>query len=308
MKPSIQQLQAFVAVAQSHSLSQASERLHRSQPAISIALRNLESQVGGLLFSRDARQLVLTPEGRDFLPVALRLLGDWKDALDDLEATFSKRRGKITVAALPTLAGGLLPGVIADFRSRYPQIKLSLHDVLADEVAALVREERADFGLSVEPQGADDLDFQPIVSDHNVVICPLGHPLLALDRVPWRALMDHPFIGIHRQSSSRQEIDRVMADIGGSLDLQCEAGQLATVGRMVAAGLGISVLPSLSLRLISPVGLDHRVLVSPCLPRRLGILYRRRAPLSAAASALRDMLQEAARSEAPSTLKAEPEP
>lgn len=291
MNPSIKQLQAFVAVAQASSLAQASERLHLSQPAISIALKNLEEQVGGKLFSRDARQLNLTPEGRDFLPTAMRLLQDWQDAFDDLGALFSKQRGKVTIAALPTLASGLVPGVIADFHHHYPRINLSLHDVLADQVTAMVREERADFGLSVAPNHAEDLEFTPILDDHNVVVCPLGHPLLALEQVPWRRLSDYPFIGIHRQSSSRQQIDQVMAEIGGSLDILCDVSQIATVGRMVAAGLGISVLPSLSFRQISLEGLDHRPLVEPLIPRRLGIITRRRSPLSSAARTLLEMLQ-----------------
>ncbi|GEN25111.1 LysR family transcriptional regulator [Halomonas cupida] len=294
MNPSIKQLQAFVIVSRSRSLAQASERLHLSQPAISIALKNLEEQVGGKLFSRDGRQLSLTPEGRDFLPTAQRLLQDWQEAFDDLGALFSKQRGKVTIAALPTLAAGLVPGVIAEFHRHYPRINLSLHDVLADEVTGMVRDERADFGLSVPPRDAEDLDFTPIIDDQNVVVCAQGHPLLEHREVAWRLLADYPFIGIHRQSSSRQQIDQLMEDIGCRLDILCDASQIATVGRMVAAGLGISVLPSLSFRQISLDGLDYRPLVEPRLPRHLGIITRRHAALSSAAVALLAMLRSAA--------------
>ncbi|ALM53273.1 LysR family transcriptional regulator [Halomonas huangheensis] len=294
MNPSIKQLQAFVAVSRARSLAQASERLHLSQPAISITLKNLEQQIGGKLFSREGRQLSLTPEGRDFLPTALRLLQDWQEAFEDLDALFSKQRGKVTIAALPTLAAGVVPGVIAEFHRHYPRINLSLHDVLADEVTRMVREERADFGLSVAPQDAEDLDFTPILDDQNVVVCALGHPLLENSEVAWRMLANYPFIGIHRQSSSRQQIDRLMDDIGCQLDILCDASQIATVGRMVATGLGISVLPSLSFRQISLDGLDYRPLIEPQLPRRLGIITRRRDPLSSAAAALLSMVETAA--------------
>ncbi|MCE8011858.1 LysR family transcriptional regulator [Billgrantia desiderata] len=295
MKPSIKQLRAFVAVAQSSSLAEASERIHLSQPAISIALRKLEEAVGGALFSRTTRQLTLTPEGEAFLPVAVRLLNDWSEAFEDLEERFSKQRGKVTVAALPTLAAGLLPGIIAAFHARYPRINLSLHDVLAEQVSQMVREGRADLGLSVAPHDTEELAFEPVLMDRYVAVCPSGHPLLEQESVAWRQLAGHPFIGINRLSSSRQEIDRIMAEVGAPLEILCDASQIATVGRMVAAELGISVLPELSFKQIATDGIDYRPLTTPEVERPLGIVMRHRHPLSAAAAALRALIQEQAR-------------
>ncbi len=290
MNPSIQQLRVFVAVAHSRSLAEASERVHLSQPAISIALRKLEENVGGALFSRTTRQLALTPEGEAFLPVAVRLLNDWNEAFEDLNDQFSKQRGKVTVAALPTLAAGLFPRVIKLFHEAYPRINLSLHDVLADQINQMVREGRADLGLSVPPSDADDLTFEPVLEDSYVVVCPCGHPLLAQSAVAWSQLAAYPFIGINRLSSSRQDIDRIMQSVGERLDILCDARQIATVGRMVAAGLGISVLPSLSFRQIAADGIEYRPLVEPTIRRELGIILSRRHPPSAATSALLELI------------------
>ncbi|HCR97140.1 MULTISPECIES: LysR family transcriptional regulator [Halomonas] len=290
MNPSIQQLRVFVAVAHSRSLAEASERVHLSQPAISIALRKLEDNVGGALFARTARQLTLTPEGDAFLPVAIRLLNDWNEAFEDLSDQFSKQRGKVTVAALPTLAAGLFPCVLKRFHETYPRINLSLHDVLADQINQMVREGRADLGLSVPPDDADDLTFEPILEDSYVAVFPKGHPLLAQSSVAWSQLAAYPFIGINRLSSSRQDIDRIMQSVGERLDILCDARQIATVGRMVAAGLGISVLPSLSFRQIATDGIEHRPLIEPTIRRELGIILSRRHPPSAATSALRQLI------------------
>ena len=292
MNPSIQQLRVFVAVAHSRSLAEASERVHLSQPAISIALRKLEENVGGALFARTSRQLALTPEGDAFLPVAVRLLNDWNEAFEDLNDQFSKQRGKVTVAALPTLAAGLFPRVIKLFHEAYPRINLSLHDVLAEQINQMVREGRADLGLSVPPSDADDLTFEPVLEDSYVAVCPCGHPLLAQSAVAWRQLAAYPFIGINRLSSSRQDIDRIMQSVGERLDILCDARQIATVGRMVAAGLGVSVLPSLSFRQIATDGIEHRPLVEPTIRRELGIILSRRHPPSAATSALRQLIRE----------------
>ena len=290
MNPSIQQLRVFVAVAHSRSLAEASERVHLSQPAISIALRKLEDNVGGALFARTSRQLALTPEGDAFLPIAVRLLNDWNEAFEDLSDQFSKQRGKVTVAALPTLAAGLFPDVIKRFHEVYPRINLSLHDVLADQINQMVREGRADLGLSVPPSEADDLSFEPVLEDSYVAVCPCGHPLLAQNSVAWSQLAAYPFIGINRLSSSRQDIDRIMQSVGERLDILCDARQIATVGRMVAAGLGISVLPSLSFRQIATDGIEHRPLAEPTIRRELGIILSRRHPPSAATSALRQLI------------------
>ncbi|MCI0509630.1 LysR family carnitine catabolism transcriptional activator [Chromohalobacter marismortui] len=293
MNPSIKQLRAFVAVAHSRSLAEASERIHLSQPALSISIRKLEDTVGGPLFARTTRQLWLTPEGEAFLPVAIRLLNDWTEAFEDLNERFMKKRGKVTIAALPTLAAGLLPKVIATFRERHPQINLSLHDVLADQVNQLVREGRADLGFSVPPRDSDDLVFETILTDSYVVVCREGHPLLEQENVAWAQLADHPFIGINKLSSSRQNIDKVMEEIGRRLDILCEVSQIATVGRMVAAGTGISVLPALSFRQIASDGIAHRPLVEPTIDRQLGVIMRRRHPLSAAATALLALMRQA---------------
>lgn len=289
MNPSIKQLKAFVAVAHSRSLAEASERIHLSQPALSITIRKLEETVGGPLFARTTRQLSLTPEGQIFLPVAIRVLDDWTEAFEDLSELFSKQRGKVTLAALPTLASGLLPGIIASFRKRHPQINLGLHDILAEQVNQMVREGRADLGFSVPPLESEDLVFEPLLEDSYVAVCQQGHPLLSHDKLDWSQLSGHPFIGINRLSSSRQDIDRIMTEVGLPLDILFDVSQIATVGRMVAAGIGISVLPSLSFRQIATKGIDHRPLVTPTITRALGIIMRRRHPLSAAATAFLEL-------------------
>ena len=178
MNPSIRQLQAFVAVAQARSLAEASERIHLSQPALSIAIRKMEETIGGPLFDRSARQLSLTPEGEAFLPAATRLLGDWAQAFDDLHELFSKQRGKVTIAALPTLAAGFLPRVIAELRAHHPRINLGLHDALGEQINQMVEQGRADLGLTVPPQATDTLAFEGLLDDHYVAVCPVGHPLL----------------------------------------------------------------------------------------------------------------------------------
>lgn len=291
MQPSIRQLKAFVAIAEFGSFVEASERLYISQPALSIAIRKLEECVGGVLFNRSPRGVQLTPEGKFFLPTARRLVSDWDEALGDLGELFNKQRGKITLAALPTLAAGFLPAVLADYRQRFPNIAISVHDVLASQVDDLVSDHRADIGLSVQPLLAEATHFELLVEDHFVAVCPIGHPLLALDTVPWEALLHYPIIGLSRLSSTREAIERVLKNMSLEMDLMCEVSQIGTAGRMVAAGLGVAALPSLSFRQISAEGISCRPLIAPYVPRSLGIMTPSRVSPSAAATAMLETMR-----------------
>ena len=292
MQPSIRQLKAFVAIVEFGSFVEASEHLHLSQPALSIAIRKLEEAVGGVLFHRSPRGVQLTPEGRFFLPMARRLIGDWEEALGDLGELFNKQRGKVTLAALPTLAAGFLPAVLADYRKRYPNIAINVHDTLANQVDDLVSDQRADIGFSVRPSRTEATHFEPLVDDHFVAVCPLGHPLLAQESVRWEELLAYPIIAVSRLSSTRQAIEAVLRELGQDMDLMCEVSQIGTAGRMVAAGLGVTALPSLSFKQISAEGVGWRPLTVPHVPRTLGIITPVRIPLSAAAIAMLQVVRE----------------
>lgn len=285
MNITVKQLRAFTTVAQFQSFAEASERLNLSQPALSITIKNLEAVVGGDLFNRSTRVVALTPEGRHFFPIATRLLSNWDDACFDLVERFQKQRGKIIIASLPTMAGGFLPKPLSEFSSCYPSISICIYDALAENVQEMVQEERAEMGFTVEPKNNIGLNFETVLEDQYVVVCPIGHPLLEYVRVKWADLTGYPFVGIHRSSNTRQHIEKVIQDIGVKLDITCELSQIATVGRMVAVGMGISVLPALSLQQIGTLGIESRPLIEPEVSRPLGVITRDRTTISSAAEA-----------------------
>ena len=135
MNITLKQLKAFVVVAQQESFMAACEMLHISQPALSIAIKNLEQEVGGSLLSRTTRAVVLTPEGEQFLPTAKRLLQEWDDAFIDLTQSFSLEHGMLSIAAMPSFASSLVPNYLKQFRQDFPQVKIKLHDVIAEDAA-----------------------------------------------------------------------------------------------------------------------------------------------------------------------------
>ncbi len=292
MTATIKQIRAFVAVAKTQSFADACGVVHLSQPALSLAIKKLEESVGGRLMDRTTRTLTLTPEGEAFLPVAQRLLADWDDALEELNNRFALRRGKVAVAAMPSFAGNLLPGVILRYRKQYPQINVTVHDVVAEDVVEMVRSGRVELGLAFDPGDNDELRFTPLFQDDFVAVLPAGHALLAKAQLSWKTLAAENFILLQRPSSIRLMMEEQLANQGVQLTTVFEAHQLVTIGRMVATGLGVSVMPSLCIEQMQEMGAQCRPLIAPAVSRRVGILSRHRHPLSAAALALEKILTE----------------
>ncbi|KZX56776.1 LysR family transcriptional regulator [Halioglobus sp. HI00S01] len=300
MNVTVKQMQAFVAVARCQSFAEACELVHLSQPALSIAIRKLEDAVGGRLFARSTRSVTLTPEGEAFYPVARRLLSDWDQALDDVHNLFALRRGKLDVAAMPTFTSSLLPGLLKRFHGDYPDINVTVHDVVAEQVVDMVREGRAELGVTFDPGEASDLEFHPLFTDRLVAVLPRDHPLLALERgLRWRDLQDHSYITLQRPSSVRLLIDGMLRDKGIVLNPAFEAHQLVSVGRMVTENLGVSVVPSLSESQMLEMGAEVRPVGAPAVTREVGVITRRRYPLSVAAQAMFDILVQCGAPESP---------
>lgn len=194
----VKQLRAFLAVAQSLSFAQAGERLHLSQPALSLAIKSLEESLGGPLLERTTRSVSLTPEGETLLPLALRLLADWDNTEELLRQHFTLQLGKVSIAAMPSFAGNLLPLVLKTFRERHPRVNVAVHDVINEQVLEMVRNRRVELGIAFEPESLENLEFTPFYSDRFVAVVPAGSPLSGQERVSWRELLGEPFITLQR--------------------------------------------------------------------------------------------------------------
>lgn len=292
MNVTVKQLKAFVAVARCRSFAEACVLVHLSQPALSITIKNLEEAIGGPLFARSTRSVTLTPEGEEFLPVVQRLLSDWDSSLEDVHNLFSLRRGRLNIASMPTFASSLLPAVLAIFHQRYPDINVSVHDVIAESVVEMVRDGRVELGITFAPGDAEDLKFNALFRDRFVAALPAGHALLAKKRLRWEDLKDFPYITLQRPSSIRLLIDRQLQDSHLVMTPSFEAHQLASIGRMVTSGLGVSVVPALSGEQMEEMGAKCRPISDPVIRREVGVITRRRYPLSMAAKAMNEVVAE----------------
>lgn len=286
----VKQLRAFLAVAQSLSFAQACTRLHLSQPALSLAIKNLEGTLGGALLVRTTRSVALTPEGAILVPIARRLLSDWDNAEELLRQHFTLQLGRVAVAAMPSFASSLLPLALKAFRDRHPKINVTVHDVINEQVVDMVRDRRVELGVVFEPEMLDSLDFTPLYTDRFVAVVPAASALAGRATLNWEELLTEPFIALQRPSAVRRLLETQIATRHGPLRVAFESHQLATVGRMVAQGLGVSVVPSLCIAQMQALGVCCVALDQPRIERCIGLLRLAGVNLSTAAQALADTL------------------
>lgn len=294
----VKQLRAFLAVAQSLSFAQACERLHLSQPALSLSIKNLEESLGGQLLARTTRSVSLTPEGATLLPIARRLLADWDNAEELLRQHFTLQLGKVAIAAMPSFAGNLLPVALKAFRERHPKVNVAVHDVINEQVLEMLRNRRVELGIAFEPESLDGLDFTPFYSDRFVAVVPADSPLAERAEVTWEQLLRESFITLQRPSAVRLLLEERIAAQHGKLPVAFESHQLVTVGRMVAQGLGVSAVPSLCIQQMEELGARCVALNGPQMERRVGLLRLAEHKLSTAAQALADIVIEVSSSPA----------
>ncbi|WP_334078511.1 LysR family transcriptional regulator [Microbulbifer sp. M83] len=292
MSGTLKQLRAFVAVARSRSLAEASALLHISQPALSVAIRNLEEAAGGPLFNRDSRQLALTPEGSEFLGRAEQLLNNWDQSMEAIQQRFRLEQGQLNLAVIPAFALNRLPGLLAEFNRRHPSINIVIEDIVMERVQRAVQEGRAEIGIAFRPDDLAGLEFHGFARDRFIAVVPPEHPLADRDSVTWQALAAEPFIAMNRGSAVRRWTDAAMAESGYSGRLLCEANQLSTIGQLVRAGIGASVVPELCRPQMRDYGLPCLPLQAPVVEQEVGVLLRSRGALSAPASALLQLVTE----------------
>ena len=293
-----QQLDIFRRVAEAGSFTGAAKALGVSQPALSRAVRLLEAQVGARLFDRDSRNVALTPAGAALLPVASRMVGAFTGELGEFAQFVAGRSGRLSIAALPSIAAVLLPRALRRFTAAWPGIGIEILDGLSGSIVDAVLSGQADIGLTAQPGADQALSYVNLLSDEFGLVCLADDALAAgTDAVPWSSFADRPFIAMAKASSVRAMTDAAFLQIGLSVDARYECAFLGTTGALVAAGFGITALPRLAVPLTASSALRWRPLHTPTLHRQIGIVTRARRTPSPAAANFSKLLQDGIRSD-----------
>ena len=268
-------LRSFVSLGETLVYHEAAAELGLSPAALTRRIQKLEAVIGAALFERSTRVVSLTPSGRMFLPRARAVLGDLDAAIREVRHDSREREGQIVIACLPSMTRYLLPRIIRDFRVRFPEIHLRVTECGAAAVVRAIRADEAEFGFTFRAAPDGDLAFDPILNDPSVLAMPPGHPLAAQAQVAWADLKPHRLITAGQQSGNMRLIDQALRGIDWRPETAYEIDHLTTSLGLVAAGLGIAVLPRSALPHDGTGGVEMRALTGPEVSRTLGI-YRRR--------------------------------
>jgi len=291
MNVTLRQLRVFIEVARLQSFSRAGDEIGLTQSAVSRCVRELEGEIGLKLIDRTTREVQLTDVGGNLVSSVSRLLSDLDDALREIREIGEQRRGRVIVAASPTVACRLMPRVVASCVRQFPYVTLGLRDDVQSDVVRKVKSGEVDFGVIIGPFSDDDLLSETLMTDSFCVVSRDDHRLAAHEQVTWRDLDGEQLVMLDYASGSRPIIDAAMQAQGVNATVVQELGHSATVFGLVEAGVGISVLPWLALPLPAGASLVARALV-PRAERRVELVRRRDRSLSPAAEAVWDLIRQ----------------
>jgi DNA-binding transcriptional LysR family regulator len=276
----LEMLRCFAAVAQSGNLADAAERLGRSPSAVSMMLKQFEDHLGKPLFETD-RKNKLSPLGSFALEQVQTELRQFDRTVHAIESYAQAGIGLVRIAAVPSVAGTILPQAIGQFTASHPKVQIDLRDMDSASVLHALRQESIDIGIATAPESVLGSRRIPLFSDAFGMVCAPGHPLArASGPVTWQALEGETFIANELcgtiQNPAFQAVYRQ-----ANLHVHNTVSLLA----MVRAELGVTVLPRTVVQL-SPHDTVFRPLENPRALRRLDLFYRSAYTASPAAEVL----------------------
>ncbi len=238
----LSQLEVLVAIAQERSFSRAAERLHRTQPAVSQTLRRLEDEVGAALVDRSSKDGTLTAAGALLYEHALQLLNLRHAAGAALRELQDLRRGKVTIAANEYTVTHLLP-VLAAFHRAHPEIQVEVRRSPASAIPRLLLGRDVELGVLGYRPAAAGLAVVPFSTDELVLLVPPRHPLAGRAQVGVRQLGAESFFAHNVPSPLREQVVRTFERLRTPLRMPLELPTLDAIKRLVAAGLGVALMP-----------------------------------------------------------------
>lgn len=235
-------------VRQGLNLTEAANRLFTSQPGVSKQIRELEDELGVEIFVRRGKRLVsLTEPGKAVVQIIERVLLEAENLKQVGREFKDEQVGTLTVATTHTQARYALPKVVAEFKKRYPRVKLVLAQGSPPQLAEMVLAGTADIAIATEAlDHYPQLLALPGYSWHHTIVVPLKHPLLKVERVSLEELARHPIITYDTAFTGRSHIDEAFTSHGLTLDLVLTAIDADVIKTYVEMGLGVGIVASMA--------------------------------------------------------------
>lgn len=281
--------QTFLAVANEGSFRLAADKLNRAHSAISIQIKQLESQLQVKLFERTTRSVKLTQEGAKLRESLRKAHFEILHGLREIREAADLKRGQLSLASSSHLASIYLPPILTEFVRQFPEIAVTIRELTSTDLYEALRKQEVDFAIG--PHAEDDaFDFTPILVEplHAVV-----HPRFIAeprDSITWREISRYPILLPAPQTAMRRIVDRVLRENGLETANRYQFIQAETIIAMAEAGLGVAIQPSTRLEKQPLVHARAIPLTDPEIRRTMSLIQLRNRNLSPTAKYLADKI------------------
>lgn len=292
----LRDLRYLVALADVLHFGKAAEACHVSQPTLSTQIRKLEDELGVALVERAPRHVMLTPAGRDIATRARRVLAEVDQMRETARRTSDPEAGSVRLGLFPTLGPYLLPHVVPRIRARFPRLELLLVEEKTEAVLHMLRDGKLDAAVLAMPLHEDWLETEFLFEEPFLLAVPEGHPLAALrGNLRLSQLGDQHLLLLEEGHCLRDQALEVCHLAGAGEKEGFRATSLETLRQMVAAGVGVTLLPMLAVK--PPVSPSENIRLlafsDPPPTRRMAMVWRKTSAmgdfLHALAAVLRDL-------------------
>ncbi|MBD2247894.1 LysR family transcriptional regulator [Nostoc sp. FACHB-888] len=242
----LRHLHYFIAVAEELHFSRAAKRLHISQPPLSQQIRGLEDELGVRLFERTKRQVQLTEAGKVFLERSYLVLAQLEQAIEVTQRVERGEVGRLAIGFVGSATYTVLPDILSVFREQFPAVELRLHELTTQEQIQALHHKQVDVGIVRSAIIEPGLSMECVLQESLVLALPQTHPLSAQAKVSLSALADELFILFPAKMGPifYEQIINICQEAGFRPKVAQEAVQMQTIIGLVAAGLGIALVPA----------------------------------------------------------------
>lgn len=266
--------EVFLKVLEKGSFTNAAEELGYTQSAVSQMILALEQELSTTLIIRSRKGISLTADGEEFLPFITKVANSYRELMEKSKEMQGLESGNIRIGTFSSVSCHWLPGLIKEFKQRYPSVHFHLAQGEYTSIAQFIKEGTVDFGF-VNPDAAKDLQTVTLKKDRMLAVLPVNHPLAKKERITVEELAKEPFILLEQGELS--EPLEIFKEKGFYPNIQYRVFDDYTIMSMVENELGISILPELILQKV-----DYEIVtkeIDPPIVRTLGIAYKNKKTL-----------------------------
>ncbi len=286
----LHQLRYFLAVAKSGNFSRAAQSCFVAQPSLSQQILKLEEELGEKLFERHHRHAVLTPAGQLLRQRAETILHEIHEAKREVRDARGELRGEVHLAALPTIAPYLLPAILKRFARQSPAVSVTVHEETTERALRALHNHELDLALVSRPIDDPRVEVRFLFREELYLALPRRHALARKRGIRAVDLQPEKFIFMADAHCLGTQTLQFCYAQGFAPRISCRSAQMQTLQALVAAGLGISIIPSMARTSRRAGPIVYRSLGKTPPTREIALIWNKKRQLSRAASALRDAI------------------